>query len=384
MTAGIFALSKTPASNTSIAGATMAEGMSPKLHNDGVRAFASLLKRWQEDVGGALTGTFSSNVLTVTTNSTPTAYADGMFLIVVADGGNTGAATVNVDAIGSKKIRKLAAGVDVALVSGDYPDNHIGQLVYSSTSDSGTGAWILLNPASTSGLALSDIAATGALTYADWITVASATTCDIGAVASNFVLVSGTTGITGFGTVAAGAFRIVRFAAALVLTHNATSLILPNAKNITTTADSIALLKSEGSGNWRMLDFLTPATAAEFRVGTTPKDLSVSVVFDAAAEVTIAYASSVAPDFSTFFNAVISLTGNLIIANGSNLKPGQTGRFRFVQDATGSRTITFGTDYEFASGTAPTASTAANAQDLYYYDIIAAGRVLISAVKTIS
>lgn len=76
--------------------------------------------------------------------------------------------------------------------------------------------------------------------------IASAATTDIGAATGNFVHVTGTTTITGFGTVAAGARRLVVFDGALALTHNATSLILPTGANITTAAGDAALCVSEG------------------------------------------------------------------------------------------------------------------------------------------
>jgi hypothetical protein len=47
----------------------------------------------------------------------------------------------------------------------------------------------------------------------------------------------------------------------LTLTHNATSLILPGATNITTAANDTALLISEGSGNWRCWSYTRAATA---------------------------------------------------------------------------------------------------------------------------
>jgi hypothetical protein len=88
------------------------------------------------------------------------------------------------------------------------------------------------------------------------VDVASATTTDIGAAASQNVRVTGTTTITGLGTVAAGTFRRVRFAGILTLTHNGTSLILPGAANITTAAGDVAEFISEGSGNWRCVDYV--------------------------------------------------------------------------------------------------------------------------------
>jgi hypothetical protein len=80
--------------------------------------------------------------------------------------------------------------------------------------------------------------------------LASASTTDLGAQTSPAIQVTGTTTITSFGTVAAGVRRFVRFAGALTLTHNATSLILPGGANITTAANDRLIARSLGSGNW--------------------------------------------------------------------------------------------------------------------------------------
>lgn len=80
--------------------------------------------------------------------------------------------------------------------------------------------------------------------------VASAGTTDLGSAVGRIVDVTGTTTITSFGTVAAGIWRIVRFTGALTVTHNATSLILPGAANITTAAGDTCIAVSLGSGNW--------------------------------------------------------------------------------------------------------------------------------------
>jgi hypothetical protein len=82
--------------------------------------------------------------------------------------------------------------------------------------------------------------------------IASATTTDLGAVVGLMHDITGTTTITSFGTVSAGIWKLVKFEGALTLTHNATSLILPNAANITTADGDTALAFSEGSGNWRI------------------------------------------------------------------------------------------------------------------------------------
>lgn len=89
-----------------------------------------------------------------------------------------------------------------------------------------------------------------AINFAQGSDIASATTTDIGAATGNFAKVTGTTTITGLGTVQAGTVRLIQFTGALLLTHNATSLILPTAANITTVANDRALFASLGSGNW--------------------------------------------------------------------------------------------------------------------------------------
>lgn len=96
----------------------------------------------------------------------------------------------------------------------------------------------------------------GAANEAKGADIASATTTDIGAATGNYVSVTGTTTITGLGTVQAGTRRTVKFAGALTLTHNATSLILPTGASITTAAGDVAWFVSEGSGNWRCTAYM--------------------------------------------------------------------------------------------------------------------------------
>lgn len=91
----------------------------------------------------------------------------------------------------------------------------------------------------------------GAAVNEAFATIASAATTNIGAAAANYLQVTGTTGITAFDTIQAGSERTLEFTGALTLTFNATSLILPQAANITTQAGDVFKFRSEGSGNWR-------------------------------------------------------------------------------------------------------------------------------------
>lgn len=87
------------------------------------------------------------------------------------------------------------------------------------------------------------------------VTIASASTVNIGAAASDNISVTGTTTITAFDNVAAGTVRTITFAGALTLTYNATTLILPGAASITTAAGDVATFISLGSGNWRCTSY---------------------------------------------------------------------------------------------------------------------------------
>lgn len=82
--------------------------------------------------------------------------------------------------------------------------------------------------------------------------IASAATVNLAASTGHYVNITGTTTITAFGTLAAGNFRFLKFAGALTLTYNATSLILSGGADVITVAGNIALAVSEGGGNWRV------------------------------------------------------------------------------------------------------------------------------------
>ena len=93
--------------------------------------------------------------------------------------------------------------------------------------------------------------------------IASASTTDLSTATGTLAHITGTTTITAFGTVAAGAERVLVFDGVLTLTHNATSLILPGAANIITAAGDIGIFRSEGSGNWRCVGFVRAANAPQ-------------------------------------------------------------------------------------------------------------------------
>jgi hypothetical protein len=107
-----------------------------------------------------------------------------------------------------------------------------------------------------------------ALLNAAEASVASASTCDLGAAGSLFVTITGTTTITGLGA-NANLLRFVRFAGALTLTHNATSLILLGGASRTTAAGDCGVYASDASGNWRERAF--------FAAGVPPMSQNLAV-----------------------------------------------------------------------------------------------------------
>ena len=88
---------------------------------------------------------------------------------------------------------------------------------------------------------------------------------------------------------------------------------------------------------------------------------------------------SITLDFDTYQNFVLTATGNITLANPSTESAGQSGIIILIQDGTGSRTLSLGTDYETAGGAGLTISTAANAVDVIPYFVKASGSIQLGA-----
>ena len=82
-------------------------------------------------------------------------------------------------------------------------------------------------------------------------------------------------------------------------------------------------------------------------------------------------------DFAANQNHVLTLTGNVTLVNPTTEQVGQSGFIVFIQDATGGRTVSLGTDYETAGGAGITLSTAASTTDVVPYIVAASGRILL-------
>jgi hypothetical protein len=182
-------------------------------------------------------------------------------------------------------------------------------------------------------------------------TIASASTCDLGSKAAFILTVSGTTTITGLGTVSAGIYKVLIFGGVLTLTHNATSLILPAGANISTAAGDVALVVSLGSGNWRCL-FYQPKSGG-YVAGYSLNTLGTT--------------GSVTLDVSLSENHRVAPTGNVTLSFTNPLPSGQVSVFSVIVDMGATAyTVTWPASVRWPGGSTPALSGASKV-DLFSF-----------------
>ncbi len=294
--------------------------MAPSGVNDSVREMMSALKiNWANvhgvDSSGALLSTAGTSTAYTLTFSTAPASLYTSFIFGCKIHTDCGAGpTINVNGLGAVNIQKMTTAGYANLAAGDLKQNQHPLLKYDGT----LAKVILLAPTAT--------AESG---FADPMTTRG-------------------------------------------------DIIVRNSSNVSARLPAGAsgtALQSDGTD----LAYVAAATSSEFRTGTdTTKRLVTSGVWGALAEVTLTDAATVAVDMATGFDFTVTLGGNRTLGNPTNVKVGQRGRIRVVQDGTGSRTLAFGGNYEFEDATAITLSSGAADEDILYYDCISATRILIT------
>lgn len=177
--------------------------------------------------------------------------------------------------------------------------------------------------------------------------VASAATTDIGATASNFARITGTTTITSFGT-EANKLRLVRFNAALTLTHNGTSLILLGGITRTVASGDWGIYRSDASGNWREVYYVralhnpgeqgapevTIASAGTCDIGASNSE---QVAISGTTTITSLGTRANKVRFGRFIG-ILTLTHNassLILPGGANIITAAGDTFVAISDASG-------------------------------------------------
>lgn len=202
-------------------------------------------------------------------------FSDGIFLkreryrVVWKD--SSGATLATFDPVDKDQVFTRGAGLP--------SDPHPGQK-HANTSDGhtyeyklATSAWLDLGASDAVGntaTVTEQLTGTSASVYSTpdsvaalWqrgADIASAGTLSLPAGGGGVYNITGTTGITAISSAQGGRRVLFRFAGALTITHNGTSLILPGAANITTVAGDIAEFVNEAAAdasgsNWRCVSY---------------------------------------------------------------------------------------------------------------------------------
>jgi len=117
-------------------------------------------------------------------------------------------------------------------------------------------------------------------------------------------------------------------------------------------------------------NYFTQRGMAAAGAGATLGAVNVFTKNQSVSPSTLTSGASIALDASLSNNFKITLATNATLANASNPTDGMVLNIRIKQDATGSRTLAYGTAYKWPGGAAGVLSTSANAVDLLsmYYD----------------
>ena len=113
------------------------------------------------------------------------------------------------------------------------------------------------------------------------------------------------------------------------------------------------------------------------KAATSSTGFSVTGTVLATTDTDTSNTGSVTLDFQTNQNFILTLTGNVTLANPSTEQTGQSGFIIFIQDGTGSRTVSLGTDYETAGAARLTLSSAARSVDIVPYVVQSSGNILL-------
>ena len=156
----------------------------------------------------------------------------------------------------------------------------------------------------------------------------------------------------------------------------------PNA-NIATGIDAVKL--ADGSVTNAELQYINTLSSNAQTQLTSKAALATAQTFTAGqrGEVTaLTSAASVTIDLADSNNFSCTMAHNITFANPTNAVAGQSGSIFLTQDGTGSRTGSWGANWDWAGGTAPTLTTTAAAVDRIDYVVRTA--TSIQAVATLN
>lgn len=142
--------------------------------------------------------------------------------------------------------------------------------------------------------------------------------------------------------------------------------------NGSVAADAVAYGQLGSAAFQASSAFDAGGAAAAAQAASLPKAGGTMTGWLAPAVVALTFGTSIAVNAALGNVFAVTLTSSAgVLANPANPVDGQTIRVRVIQDATGGRTLAYGTAYDFGTAGAPTLSTAAGKVDLIGFEYVA-------------
>ena len=111
--------------------------------------------------------------------------------------------------------------------------------------------------------------------------------------------------------------------------------------------------------------------------GNVTGDITLTAAVVGITNINATTTGSTTLDFATNQNFVLTLTGDVTLANPTTEAVGQSGFIVFIQDGTGGRTVSLGTEYKTAGAVGLALSATASTTDVVPYVVSASGSILL-------
>jgi len=148
-----------------------------------------------------------------------------------------------------------------------------------------------------------------------------------------------------------------------------------------TTVNFTGTLQNGGSNV--IVDTDISSTVQSYDADTAKTDVVQTFTTAQRGEITaLTDGATITPDMNDSNNFSVTLGGNRTLANPTNITVGQVGSIFVSQDGTGSRTLAYGSYWDFIAATAPVLTTTASAVDRIDYIVRTA--TSIQAVVTLA
>ena len=220
----------------------------------------------------------------------------------------------------------------------------------------------------------------GTLTNCTFPTLNQSTTGNAATVTTNANLTGDVTSVGNATAIAAGV---------IVNADINASAAIEGSKIVAATTSVVGAVQlSDSTSTTSSVLAATPtAVKAAYDQANTKASLSTAQTFTAAQRGTISAltdGATITADFAVANNFSVTLGGSRTLANPSNQTAGQSGCIWITQDGTGSRTLAYGSQWDFTGGTAPTLSTTAAAVDCLVYAVQSSTKITATLITNLS